>query len=76
MAPEQIQGKPRPASDQYSLGIVAYEWLSGNVPFQGSALEVYGQHMHVLPEPLRGKVPTLSVGVEQVVMQALAKEPH
>ena len=76
MAPEQIRGKPRPASDQYSLGIIAYEWLSGNVPFQGSALEVYGQHMHVPPEPLRERVPTLSAGVEQVVMQALAKEPH
>src|SRR5437868_3000529 len=33
MAPEQIQGKPRPASDQYSLGVVAYEWLSGDRPF-------------------------------------------
>src|SRR5262249_15193916 len=29
MAPEQIAAHPRPASDQYSLGIVAYEWLSG-----------------------------------------------
>ncbi len=76
MAPEQIRGKPRPASDQYSLGIIVYEWLSGNVPFQGSALEVYGQHMHVPPEPLRERVPTLSTGVEQVVMQTLAKEPH
>src|SRR6266568_8408952 len=36
MAPEQIQGKPRPASDQYSLGIVVYEWLSGDRPFHGS----------------------------------------
>src|SRR5207237_4226726 len=36
MAPEQIQGKPRPASDQYALGIVVYEWLSGDRPFHGS----------------------------------------
>ncbi len=36
MAPEQIQAHPRPASDQYSLGIIVYEWLTGNVPFQGS----------------------------------------
>lgn len=28
-APEQIQGHPRPASDQYALGVVVYEWLSG-----------------------------------------------
>ena len=36
MAPEQINGKPRPASDQYALGIVLYEWLSGERPFNGS----------------------------------------
>src|SRR5207249_11061498 len=30
MAPEQLQGKPRPASDQYALGIVVYEWLCGD----------------------------------------------
>ncbi len=29
IAPEQIKGKPRPASDQYSLGMIVYEWLSG-----------------------------------------------
>jgi serine/threonine protein kinase len=29
MAPEQIEGHPRPASDQYALGVVVYEWLAG-----------------------------------------------
>src|SRR5437588_12548207 len=33
MAPEQIQGKPRRASDQYALGIVVYEWICGDRPF-------------------------------------------
>src|SRR6516162_9384556 len=36
MAPEQIEGHPRPASDQYALGIVVYEWLCGERPFEGS----------------------------------------
>ena len=31
MAPEQIQGKPRPVSDEYALGIVIYEWLMGSM---------------------------------------------
>jgi eukaryotic-like serine/threonine-protein kinase len=36
MAPEQIQSQAVPASDQYSLAVVAYEWLGGERPFQGS----------------------------------------
>ncbi len=39
MAPEQIRGKPCPASDQYALGVVVYEWLSGNRPFRGTLTE-------------------------------------
>src|SRR5712692_1251537 len=35
MAPEQIEGHPRAASDQYALGIVVYEWLCGERPFEG-----------------------------------------
>ncbi|HEY7416420.1 MAG TPA: serine/threonine-protein kinase, partial [Ktedonobacteraceae bacterium] len=35
-APEQLQGNPRRASDQYALGMVAYEWLSGDCPFKGT----------------------------------------
>jgi serine/threonine protein kinase len=76
MAPEQIQGKPRPASDQYSLGIVVYEWISGSFPFPGQGLDLYGQHLYALPAPLREKVPSVPVGVEQVVMTALAKDHH
>jgi serine/threonine protein kinase len=36
MAPEQWEGQPRPASDQYALAVVVYEWLSGKSPFQGN----------------------------------------
>src|SRR5713101_3349996 len=32
MAPEQFQGKPRPASDQYALAVIVYEWLTGTCP--------------------------------------------
>src|SRR5262249_41278455 len=75
-APEQIQGKSRPASDQYSLGIVVYEWLSGERPFHGSFTELVGQHLTVPPPSLREKVPMLSPTLVEVVMRALAKDPH
>jgi len=76
MAPEQIQGHPIQASDQYALGIVAYEWLSGDTPFHGSYLEITEQHMSVPPPSLRARVPAISPGVEQVVLKALAKNPQ
>ncbi len=75
IAPEQIQGKPRPASDQYSLGVVVYEWLSGDRPFSGSLTEIATQHLLATPPSLREKVPTIPPAVEEVVMTALAKDP-
>ncbi len=76
MAPEQIQAHPRPASDQYSLGIVVYEWLSGNRPFQGSFTEIAVKHTLAPPPPLREQVPSLSPAIESVVMTALNKDPN
>jgi hypothetical protein len=75
MAPEQIEGHPRAASDQYALGVVVYEWLCGNRPFEGSVTEVMVQHLTMPPSPLHERVPTISAEVEQVVLQALAKDP-
>ncbi len=76
LAPEQLRGKAQPASDQYALGVVVYEWLSGKPPFQGPFLEVAVQHVSVHPPSLREQVPNLSPAVEEVVLRALAKEPE
>jgi serine/threonine protein kinase len=75
MAPEQIAAHPRPASDQYSLGIVVYEWLTGERPFNGSFTEIAAKQSLVPPPPLREKLPNTSPVVEQVVMTALSKDP-
>lgn len=76
MAPEQIQAQARAASDQYALGIVVYEWLSGEYPFDGSFTEIMAKHLMTPPPSLRQKVPVLFPEVEQVVMTALAKDPN
>ncbi len=76
MAPEQIQGHAIPASDQYALAVVVYEWLCGVAPFIGSYAEIAGQHAHTAPLPLRQRVRTISADVEQVVLTALAKDPQ
>ncbi|HTK09731.1 MAG TPA: serine/threonine-protein kinase [Ktedonobacteraceae bacterium] len=75
MAPEQIMGKPRMASDQYALGIVVYEWLCGERPFRGGFSELCAQHLYAPPPPLREKTSTISPRLEQIVLKALAKEP-
>jgi serine/threonine protein kinase len=76
MAPEQLQGKPRLASDQYALGIVVYEWLCGSPPFVGSFPEIASGHVLTPPPSLCEKISTLSPELEQVVLTALAKEPR
>src|SRR5439155_25684000 len=59
----------------YSLGIVTYEWLTGERPFQGTPQELYIQHLTVPAPSLREKVPTIPPKVEEVVLKALEKEP-
>jgi serine/threonine protein kinase len=74
MAPELFQGKALPASDQYALGIVVYEWLSGTTPFHGTATEIAMQHALAPVPSLREKVPALPPMLEEVIVQALAKD--
>jgi len=75
-APEQIQGKPRQESDQYALGIMVYEWLTGKKPSTGEVQAIILQHIGVDPVPLHEKASDIPPEIETVVMRALAKEPQ
>jgi outer membrane protein assembly factor BamB len=75
MAPEQFNGHPRAASDQYALGIVVYEWLCGSRPYTGSFFEVASQHMFAEPPPMRKNNAQIPPEVELVVKIALTKDP-
>ncbi len=76
MAPEQIYGKPRPASDQYALAAVVYEWLCGELPFHGSFAEIVGGHLAAPPPPLSEHCTSIPTAVEEVIGIALAKDPE
>lgn len=76
MAPEQLRGEPCVASDQYALGVVVYEWLTGRLPFEGSRRDVMQGHLYEPPPSLRSIVPTLPLALERVVLKALAKAPE
>jgi serine/threonine protein kinase len=76
MSPEQLMGRPTRASDQYSLGVVIYEWLTGTRLFSGSFTEVATQHIVKPPPSLRERVPTIPEAVDRVVLKSLAKDPQ
>ncbi len=75
MAPEQIQGWVYPGSDQYALGVIVYEWLTGDLPFTGSVPEVREKQRFQPPPPLRDRQPEIAGDIEAVVLKALAKSP-
>lgn len=77
MAPEQVKGiKLGPATDQYALGIVAYELLSGRTPFIGEdPLDLAIARLREPPEPLRHLAPGVPEGLAAIVMRMLALEP-
>jgi serine/threonine protein kinase len=77
MAPESFLGRPKKASDQYSLAIVLYELLCGSPPFRGeNRIQLGYQHNHEPVPPLREKNQAIPVDIEAVITRALAKKPE
>ena len=78
MAPEQILGNEvSPATDVYSLGIVAYELLTGQVPFdRGTSVKTLMAHVNDPPPPLAEANPEalVSLDMQSIVSRCLAKD--
>jgi beta-lactam-binding protein with PASTA domain/predicted Ser/Thr protein kinase len=77
LSPEQARGLAvGPQSDIYSMGVVLYEMLSGDLPFTGdSAVDIAMKQVSDAPPPLHSRNRLVSPAMEQVVMRALAKDP-
>jgi len=77
MSPEQIRSKPVDGrSDIYSLGVVMYEMLAGNPPFDGTNMpEIARLHLNTPPPPLSQVRTDLPSGLERVIMRCLEKSP-
>jgi eukaryotic-like serine/threonine-protein kinase len=76
MAPEQWEGHPVAATDQYALAIMVYELLVGRPPFVGNPGQVMRQH-YLTPPPAPSSLnPRLSPAIDAVLMHALAKQPE
>jgi serine/threonine-protein kinase len=76
MSPEQVTGRPLDArSDIYSLGIVGWYAVAGQLPFDGRLNDVLHKQVHQPPPPLAAVAPDVSPALAETLERALAKSP-
>lgn len=76
MSPEQVLGRPvTPASDQYALGVVAWQLLAGRLPFEGDAFSMQVGHVREAPPSLASQRAGIAPSLVAAIHRMLAKEP-
>ena len=76
VAPERIRGEPAsPASDVYGVGILLYELITGQVPWDGPVQKILSGHLDEKPRPPSQLVEGLDPALETLILHALAKRP-
>ena len=77
ISPEQASGKPiDPRSDLYSVGVMLYEMVTGTLPFSAdSPVSVALMQIHNTPRPPRALCPELPLGLQQIILRAMEKDP-
>jgi serine/threonine-protein kinase len=78
MAPEQARGQPvGPMTDLYALGVVAFEMVTGRLPFTGtSPVDLLMKHVDARPPRPSEFVPELPAALDAFVLQMLTKDPE
>ncbi len=76
MAPEQFQGRATTSSDQYSLAILFFYLLTGDLPYRGSPVELMFHHLNEAPPSAASRAEGVPESLARVVQRGMAKTPE
>jgi len=76
MSPEQVRGGPVDArSDVYAMGVILFRIFTGELPFNGTRIEIYMAHLQHPPPRPSERAPEIQGPLEAIILRALEKQP-